>query len=158
MQKGKPEDIKAVNIIRILDTDLDGNMPIFHALLKVNGISFSMANAICTILNIDKTKKAQELTSQDYKQIEDLFENPEGKIPLWMLNRQRDPETGVNKHLITTDLKMTHEFDIKMLKKIKSYRGLRHAQGQPCRGQRTKSHFRKGTSLGVKKVKVSKKN
>ena len=43
------------------------------------------------------------------------------------------------------------------LKKIRSYRGSRHAFGQPTRGQRTKSHFRtrKGKkSVGIKKKKV----
>ena len=47
--------------------------------------------------------------------------------------------------------------DIKRLKKIRSFRGWRHALGQPTRGQRTRSHFRskkKGKSIGVTKKKV----
>ena len=39
------------------------------------------------------------------------------------------------------------------MKKIKSYRGVRHSQRQPVRGQRTRSHFRKGKSMGVSKAK-----
>ena len=37
----------------------------------------------------------------------------------------------------------------KRLKKIKSYRGLRHAAGLPTRGQRTRSHFRKEKAKGA---------
>jgi len=39
--------------------------------------------------------------------------------------------------------------DIKRLKKIRSYRGLRHAMGQPTRGQSTRSHFRTNRKRGV---------
>jgi len=39
------------------------------------------------------------------------------------------------------------------MKKIKSYKGIRHVAGLPVRGQRTKSHFRKNArkSGGIKK-------
>ena len=49
---------------------------------------------------------------------------------------------------------LQNEFDIRRLKKIKSYKGIRHSLGQPVRGQRTKAHFRKGRAVGVKRVKV----
>ena len=35
------------------------------------------------------------------------------------------------------------------LKKIRSYRGLRHATGQPTRGQKTRSNFRENRKKGV---------
>ena len=57
--------------------------------------------------------------------------------------RCEDYETGVDKHLLGTDLDVTQENDIKRLKKIKAYRGIRHIHGQPSRGQRTKSNFRR---------------
>ena len=78
-----------------------------------------------------------------------------------MLNRQKDFEVGKNKHLVGSDLDLRKEFDIKRLKKIKSYRGLRHLVGLPMRGQRTRSHFRKNRSKGAgikkKPKKVEKK-
>jgi ribosomal protein S13 len=49
---------------------------------------------------------------------------------------------GTNKHIYGADLNLQVDFDIKRLKKIKAYKGVRHAAGQPVRGQRTKSHFR----------------
>jgi small subunit ribosomal protein S13 len=64
-------------------------------------------------------------------------------MPIWLKNRRKDYETGVDKHLLGTDLDLTQENDIKRLKKVKAYRGIRHIHGQPSRGQRTKSNFRR---------------
>ena len=99
-------------------------------------------------LNLDKKKQVGYLTEEEVKKIESLIKNPES-IPDWMLNRQKDLKDGKSKHLVSGDLKLTKGFDIKRLQRIKSYRGLRHAAGLPCRGQRTRAHFRKGKSLGV---------
>jgi len=73
-----------------------------------------------------------------------------------MLNRRKDYETGEDKHLLSSDLAFTKDNDIKMLKKIKSYKGMRHAFGLPVRGQRTRSNFRrnKGKVTGVQKKKI----
>ena len=57
-------------------------------------------------------------------------------------------------HLINTDLDLSKDGDIKRMKKVKSYKGLRHTWGLPVRGQRTRSNFRKNkgkVSLGVVK-------
>ena len=81
-----------------------------------------------------------------------------GKFPKFLLNRRNDFTTGKDSHLFGNDLELSEELDIKRLKKIKSYRGIRHATGQPVRGQRTKSHFRKNKAIGVqKKAKPGKK-
>ena len=53
--------------------------------------------------------------------------------------------------MIGSNLKLRREFDIRLMKKIKSYKGMRHAIAQPVRGQRTKSHFRTGSTVGVMK-------
>ena len=65
------------------------------------------------------------------------------------LNRKKDFLDGSDKHLITSNLDLAKELDIKRLKKIRSYRGLRHATGRPTRGQRTRSNFRKNRKKGV---------
>ena len=73
-----------------------------------------------------------------------------------MLNRQNDFESGEDKHLTGSNLELRKEFDIKRLKKIKSYKGLRHSSNLPMRGQRTKSNFRRNRRKGAgikKKVK-----
>ena len=50
------------------------------------------------------------------------------------------------------------EFDIKRLKKIKSYKGYRHMSNLPVRGQRTRSNFRRNRrrGAGIKKKGVKK--
>ena len=73
--------------------------------------------------------------------------NPD--IPDYMKNRRLDRETGKTAHLYGTDLDIARDFDIKRLKKIKAYKGIRHAAGQPVRGQRTKSHFRKNKIVAI---------
>jgi small subunit ribosomal protein S13 len=64
-------------------------------------------------------------------------------IPSFLKNRQKDFTTGKDEHLFGPDLTLKGEFDIKRLRKIKSYKGIRHTNKLPVRGQRTKSHFRK---------------
>ena len=75
-----------------------------------------------------------------------------------MLNRREDYETGDDIHLIESDLDMTLRDDLNRMKKTRSYmkktrsyKGRRHEVGLPVRGQRTKSTFRKSSSVGVKR-------
>jgi len=140
-------------IIRILNTDIDGNKPIYMALKKVKGIGFNFANVICNVLELDKKRKIGSLLPEEIQKIENLVNSRKG-LPSWVLNRRKDNDTGEDLHLTTSKLKLTHEFDIKGLKKIKSFRGLRHAWNLPVRGQRTRDHFRRGKAVGVQKKKI----
>ncbi len=140
--------------VRIVNTDLDGNKPINHALTKVKGISFMFSNAILNAAGIEKTKKTGYLFDNETSKIDEIIRDPSKfGIPSWLFNRKRDPEDGVDKHLIGATLTFTQDTDIKMMKKIRSYKGIRHSLGLPVRGQRTKSNFRKnkGKVLGVKR-------
>ena len=130
------------HIVRILNTDLDGNKKTVDALRKLHGVSFMYANAVCIISGVPKHGKAGELSDAHIQKLEQTVKNPLG-MPVWMLNRRKDYETGADKHILATELDLTKENDIKRLKKIKAYRGIRHIHGQPSRGQRTKSNFRK---------------
>ena len=72
----------------------------------------------------------------------------------YLAKGDKDYETGKDKHLTVADLTFTQDNDIKIMKKIKSYKGVRHILEQPVRGQKTKSNFRKNKGkvhLGVKK-------
>jgi len=89
------------------------------------------------------------------KRIEELIINPV-ELPYWLYNRRKDLDSGKDMHILGSDLDLRKEFDIKRLKKIKSYRGLRHMGNLPLRGQRTRSHFRKrgkNKAVGVNKKK-----
>lgn len=139
-------------IVRIIDADISGEKGIYNALRQVTGISYSFSNAICNIMNFDKNKKVGSLSDEELAKINDIIKNPNKyEIPNFILNRRKDYDSGEDKHLIASDLKLTQSFDIKRLKKIKSYRGMRHAVGLPVRGQRTKGHFRHGKTVGVRK-------
>jgi small subunit ribosomal protein S13 len=144
------------HIVRIANSDLRGNKPLNVALTRVRGIGYMYANMICNILEIDKTQKVGYLTQSQIEKIQDVVLNPDKyNVPDWMRNRRKDIVEGKDKHLVGPDLKFTQDNDIKRLKKIKSYRGYRHAWGLPVRGQRTKSNFRKnkGKAIGVKRRK-----
>ncbi len=149
--ESKPIKEETRGIHRICGADMFGSTKIYDALRKIKGVSFSFANAVCLILNLDKNKLVGDLNELETKAIEDLIRNPQGKIPIWMLNRRKDYETGKDLHLIDADIKFNREFDIKRLKVIKSRRGIRHSLNLPVRGQSTKAHFRQGSSVGVKK-------
>lgn len=142
-------------LIRLGDADLLGKEHIYVALRKIKGVSYSFANAICLIANIEKNKEIGTLNNDELKKIEDIIKNPlKYNIKSFLLNRRNDRETGEDKHLISSSLKLATEFDIKRMKMIKCYKGVRHSLGQPVRGQRTKAHFRKGAALGVKKKTI----
>ncbi len=162
MQETKNKQVKKENkesskIIRIMQTDIPGDKKIYVGLTRIKGISWSFSNALCSKLKIDKNRRIDSLKEEEIQKIGEFIKNPE--LPSFLLNRRKDLESGEDKHLLTSNLELRKEFDIKRLKKIRSYRGLRHALGQPTRGQRTKAHFRqKGKSMGVvKKSKPGKK-
>ena len=161
--KDKDKDKKAmreqvqtyVSLVRILQTDIPGNKNTLTGLTYIKGVSWTFSNAICKILELNPNKKISELDSSEIEKITKFLQKPHS-LPVYLLNRRKDFETGEDNHLIGTTLDMRKEFDIRRLKKIRSYRGLRHATGQPTRGQRTKSHFRtkgKKRAVGVQKKK-----
>jgi small subunit ribosomal protein S13 len=133
-------------IVRILGRDIEGKMTVYSGLAKIKGVSWSLSNAACNLLKIPKTKKIGTLTDLEIEKITKFLKNP--SVPEYLFNRRRDFETGEDKHLLGSDLDLKKEFDIKRLKKIKSYRGSRHALGLPSRGQRTKGNFRRNRKKG----------
>lgn len=145
--------VETKQIVRLVDVDVKGEKPIFYAISQVRGISFNMAHAICNALRIDKFKKIGDYTDAEIKKIQEALKNPD--VPVWMFNRRKDYETGKDIHLLSSDLKLNTEFDIKRMRKIKCYKGVRHSLGLPVRGQRTRAHFRGGRSIGVTKKKLA---
>ena len=142
------------HIVRIANTDLDGKKPILHAMKKIKGVSFMFSNMVCNLTGIDKHKTTGELSGEEEKKLNDFLEDPvKHSVPSWMLNRRRDLATGADMHIVGADLKYQTQNDIKLMKKIKCYKGVRHSAGLPARGQRTKSNFRKnkGKAQSVKR-------
>jgi small subunit ribosomal protein S13 len=145
------EERKEERIIRILSTDIEGKMKVYPSLTKIKGVSWSFSNAVCKTLNIDKNRKIGSLKDEEIKKISEFIKN--AQLPKHLLNRRKDLMTGENKHLVGSDLELQKEFDIKRLKKIRSYKGIRHGAGLPVRGQKTRTHFRRHRkkSSGIKR-------
>jgi len=140
-------------IIRILQTDVPGNKTLYAGLTRIKGISWAISNALCIKMKLDKMRKIESLSKDEITKIEEKLK--EGDFPKYMLNRRNDYTTGKDSHLLGQNLDLTEELDIKRLKKIRSWRGMRHSLGQPTRGQSTKAHFRTNRKKGVGlKVKV----
>jgi small subunit ribosomal protein S13 len=152
MEEKKQED----RVVRILSTDIEGKMKVYAGLTKIKGISWAVSNAVCEKCKINKNKKIGALTESEIKQISEIIKKSD--FPNHLINRRNDFEEGKKSHFIGSDLDLRKEFDIKRLKKIKSYKGIRHVAGLPLRGQRTKSHFRKNRRKGSGIKKKGEKN
>ncbi|MFH1275935.1 MAG: 30S ribosomal protein S13 [Candidatus Woesearchaeota archaeon] len=140
------------HIVRIANVDIPGEKKLGIALTKIKGIGINFANAICTVAKVPKETKTGYLTNEQITSLNNVTANFEG-IPTWMYNRKKDYETGLDKHLVTGTLAFVKDNDLKKLKMIKTYKGVRHQKGLTVRGQRTRSNFRKqkGKVVGVKK-------
>ena len=155
-QEGKApaEDANFVHLVRLAGVVVPGTMTIPKALRKINGIGPRIAESILLPLGFAADMKVGNLKEPEILEIEKKLENINTLLPPWMLNRRRDFATGVDFHKLGPELDMTRREDINREKKIKTYRGMRHILGQPVRGQRTRSSFRTGTTLGVSRKKA----
>src|SRR3989449_370539 len=72
-------------------------------------------------------------------------------FPPWMVNRPKDWESGLDLHLVGSEVEVRLRDDINLMKMIRSYKGVRHETGQKVRGQRTRSNGRTGLTVGVTK-------
>ncbi|MBI2141713.1 30S ribosomal protein S13 [Candidatus Woesearchaeota archaeon] len=143
------------HIVRIANTDIDGNRKLVDALRKIKGIGFAVANAVCHLAQVDAMKKAGYMLPEEVKKVDDIIANASSMVPVWMLNRRKNLEDGIDRHMVGADLTFAQESDIRFMKQIRSYKGVRHTIGAPVRGQRTRSNFRKnkGKVMGVIKKK-----
>ena len=143
------------HIIRFAGTDIDGTQPVTYALTNIKGVGIKLANAIIEKSGIKPETRMGFLSSSDVEKIADILKNPaKYDVPLWLLNRRKDKETGNNLHLLGSDLLLQTKNDIDQLKKMRSWRGFRHSYGLKVRGQRTKTTGRKGKAIGVKKKQL----
>lgn len=145
-----------VTLVRVLGRDIRGDKKLGAALTQISGISWTLGNAICKNLKLDRSQRIQDVDKGEMVKIEEFIKNPD--VPAFLKNRQKDLETGEDQHVSGADLKLRKEFDIKRMKKIRSYKGIRHAANLPVRGQRTKANFRRnrGKSVAAAKKKVEK--
>ncbi len=137
-------------IVRIAGVDIPGDLKVPYGLALIKGVGYNLALALCRLLGIDPDKRVGFLTDAEVEKIERALRDPQSVgIPKWMLNRRKDYETGRDMHLIGADLIYYVKRDIDREKRIKSWRGIRHALGLKVRGQRTATTGRIGMTVGV---------
>lgn len=115
---------------RVAGVEIPNDKKLWVSLMDIYGIGESNAKELCEATKLDKDKLIKDLTEAELdvvrKYIEENF-RVEGEL------RQ-----GVFRN-------------IKRLKDIRCYRGIRHKKGLPVRGQRTRhnARTRKGKSMPV---------
>ena len=141
-------------IVRVAGVDLPGDKALVYALADIKGVGVSIAQAIALKLGLDPRRLLGTLSDEEVEKLSSALKEAEKLgLPPWMLNRRKDPLLGVDRHLITSDLLITVRNDIELMKKIKSYKGVRHMLGLKVRGQRTRTTGRTGLTVGVRRGK-----
>ncbi len=156
--KPKKKLIEGVRgIVRVAEVDLAGEKKVRHAILRIKGVGPSLAYSIPRAAGLNPDAMVGALTNEEIDKLEDCIKNPaKYGIPIHMTNRRSDPLTGGNRHLVSSELSFAIKSDIDIMKKSRSYKGIRHELGLPVRGQRTRSSFRTGALVGVAKGEARK--
>lgn len=140
-------------IVRIANTDLNGAKPVELALTGIRGVGDRMGTMLADHAGIDRRARIGDLTDAQIEQLAKAAEEAAANVPAWAVNRPFDVESGDDLHLIGADIQTVLRDDLNRLKKIRSYRGIRHETGQKVRGQRTRSNGRTGLTIGVVRSK-----
>ena len=143
------EDIKY--FVRVGTTDLDGTKSVRIALTGIKGVGRHTSTVISRMANVDEFAQLGRMDDESVNRLRMAVEQYSTKIPSWMANRPKDIYTGEAKHLLGPDVALSKDEDVNLMRKIRCYRGIRHETGQKCRGQRTKSTGRTGSTVGVKR-------
>lgn len=106
--------------MRIAGITLPDEKQIVFALTAVYGIGRARAQQLADEAQVSPTKKAKDITQDEENKLRALIE----------------------KLTIEGDLRREVSSNVKRLKDIKAYRGVRHMKGLPTRGQRTKTNSR----------------
>ncbi|GAG53005.1 unnamed protein product [marine sediment metagenome] len=116
------------------------------------------AQAIVRVAKISPDLRIGAIPEKDLNRIEEIIIAPIANgIPIWMVNRKKDLVTGENLHIIGNRLELSVRRDIDRMKRIRSYKGVRHNRGLKVRGQKTKSTGRHGLVVGVIRSKIKSK-
>jgi len=149
--KKKEHDENFNYIVRVVNTDINGESNIVQGLTQIKGVGQHMATFIADTAGVDRKIKFGNLPETEIEKLKEVLENIDEYAPPWMLNYRKDAYTGEDIHLISTDVTSRLRDDVNLMKMIRSYRGVRHELGLKVRGQRSSSNGRKGLALGVSK-------
>ncbi|MHA1490908.1 MAG: 30S ribosomal protein S13 [Promethearchaeota archaeon] len=154
----RPKNFREKVFFRKLRSQVDGNAKIEYGLTQIRGIGKRFAQAIVIAAGFDSNIRIGAIQEKDLNKLEEIILNPlKYGIPVWMLNRKKDLRTGEDLHVIGNQLEITVKRDVDRMKKIKSYKGVRHHLRLKVRGQKTKSTGRHGLVVGVMRRRLRKK-
>jgi small subunit ribosomal protein S13 len=106
---------------RIAGVNIPDDKRIEIALTYIYGIGQSRSNLVLSALGMNPNIRTKDLGEADVSKLKDYIEK---------------------NFMIEGELKHQKQMNIKRLKDIGSYRGIRHMRGLPVRGQRTKTNTR----------------
>jgi len=106
---------------RIAGVNIPEKKQIEVALAYIFGIGRSLGKKILAEVNIDPKRRASELTNEEINKLKDIIEK---------------------KYKIEGTLRREIMMNIKRLKDVGCWRGMRHIKGLPVRGQRTRTNNR----------------
>jgi small subunit ribosomal protein S13 len=118
---------------RIAGVDLPRNKRIEIALTYIYGLGRHAANVVLKHAGISPDKRTDDLDENDVRRIRDAIEQ---------------------NYRVEGDLWREVDLNIKRLKDLQCYRGLRHKRNLPARGQRTHTNAR--TRKGPRRMAVKK--
>ena len=146
----RPTNFREKLFFRKLRSQVDGNAKVEYGLTQIKGIGRRFAQAIIIVIGINPDLRIGALPEKDLNRIEEVIIDPiTNGIPAWMVNRKKDLVTGENLHIFGNRLELSVRRDIDRMKRIRSYKGVRHHQGLKVRGQKNKSTGRHGLVVGV---------
>ena len=119
---------------RLLGVDIPNNKVTHISLTYLYGVGPQVARDLCQKAGIDPMKKARDLADDELGRLSAL------------MDRDYDVEGPLRRQVAQ---------NISRLREIKCYRGRRHSQGLPVRGQRTRTNAR--TRKGPRKTVANKK-
>ncbi|MBN2602590.1 MAG: 30S ribosomal protein S13 [Candidatus Thermoplasmatota archaeon] len=143
-------------MVRIANADIEGEKNLIHGLTSIRGIGLHMSTLIVEKTGLEGNKKVGNLSDKEIELLANTISDITEIAPVWMLNHRKDYDTGDDIHLIGTEIDLRLRNEINIMKKIRSYRGIRHERGLPVRGQRTRANNRTGLTLGVSKKREQK--
>jgi small subunit ribosomal protein S13 len=125
------------------------------ALTGIKGVGRRCARIFTDKAGVDPNATLGLLPDSEIDKLKKVIEEGAASsiLPIWMLNRRGDIETGTDVHVMAMDLNMTLREDLDLMKKMRSYKGIRHERGLRVRGQRTRSSGRTGAIVGVSRKK-----
>ena len=122
-------------MVRLLGIDLPKNKRIEYALTYIHGIGLSSAQKIVHLADISPETRTNDISTEQSILLRNILENFELKLE--------------------GDLRRFNGLNIKRLNEINCYRGKRHRNSLPVRGQRTRTNAR--SRRGSKKTVTGKK-